>query len=387
MTRLNTLLVLGGAGLIGSEVVRDLAATSKFEVVTVADKDRDKAEALVRSLGDDRFSAIKMDIEKKDDVVAAMKDFDLICNCLPFAYDTYITRCCYDAGVTGTDLGATRDQLEMNGMFEDKGLLFVVCDGISPGTSNMIASYANKKMDRLEEVHIAFASFRAIRTAPGLVRTTLWELDPNEKNRSYYENGRQNYVGPFSGEKIIDFPEPFGPQPAYHVPHNEVYTIPATMPTVKTCTIRGAWAPKQREMLKFLNDYGFFTTKPVKVWDKEIAPIDFIEKFIFANDDLTYEDVWGFCLVVDCVGMLDGKREEYRFYTTTPGQKEWGIPACYSKSTACSMSVGVQLLARGIDAAGIRTPDQVYDPQEYLDMLRDRKVILHERGGRFGLPT
>jgi saccharopine dehydrogenase-like NADP-dependent oxidoreductase len=387
MLKLNSLLVLGGAGLIGSEVVKDLAETSKFKNITVADKDYEKVSALVKSLDDRRFSSTQLDIKKKNEVVAMMRNYDLVCNCLPFAFDTYITQCCYEAGVTGTDLGATKEQLEMHDMFMDKGLLFVVCDGISPGTSNMIAAFANNKLDRLDEVHIAFASYRAIRTAPGLVRTTLWELDPNETGRSYYANGKQNYVGPFTGEKIVDFPPPFGPQPTYYVPHNEVYTIPSTMPSVKVCTIRGAWTPKQRRMLKFLNDYGFYTTKPVKVGDSEIAPIDFIEKFIFANDDFANEEIWGFCLTVDCIGLLDGKETELRFYTTTPGQDEWGIPACYAKSTACSMSVGVQLLARGISCAGVRTPDEVYDAEEYLDMLKERKVILHERSGRFGLPT
>lgn len=386
MLRLKKLLVLGGGGLIGAEVVKDLSETSEFESVAVADYDIKKVSALVESLSDPRFSAVQVDIKKTEEVVALMKSFDLVCNCLPFEFDTYINRCCVEAGVTGTDLGATKDQLAMNDLLEEKKLLFVVCDGISPGTSNMIASFANRKLDRLDEVHIAFASFRAIQTAHGLVKTTLWELDPNETMRSYYDGGEQHYVGPFTGEKTVNFPEPFGPQPAYYVPHNEVYTIPATMPTVKTCTIRGAWTPKQHRFLKFLYDYGFYTTGPIQVGDAEIAPIDFIEKFIFANPDLAQEDVWGFCLTVDCKGILNGEEVELSFYTTTPGQDEWGIPACYAKSTACSMSVGVQLLARGIDEVGIRTPDQVYDPDEYLEELRKRKVILHERSGRFGLP-
>lgn len=387
MLKLKKLLVLGGCGLIGAEVVRDLAATSEFEKITVADGDYEKAQALVASLSDPRFDARAVQVRDKASVVALMKDgYDLVCNCLPFEFDTYITQCCVDAGVTGTDLGATKDQLAMNSLLEEKGLLFVVCDGISPGTSNMIASYANEKLDRLDEVHIAFASFRAIQTAPGLVRTTLWELDPNEGGRSYYEGGRQHYVGPFSGEKIVDFPEPFGPQPAYYVPHNEVYTIPMTMPSVKVCTIRGAWTPRQHRMLKFLNDYGFFTTRPIKVGDTQIAPIEFIEKFIFANDDFKKEELWGFSLVVDCKGILDGKETELRFYTKTPGQDEWGEIASYARSTACSMSVGVQLLAKGIDQVGIRTPDQVYDPQEYMDELKKRGVVLHERNGMFGLP-
>ena len=168
MLKLKKLLVLGGCGLIGAEVVRDLAATSEFEKITVADGNIEKAEELVASLNDPRFDARAVQVKDKASVVALMKDgYDLVCNCLPFEFDTYITQCCVDAGVTGTDLGATKDQLAMNGLLEEKGLLFVVCDGISPGTSNMIASYANEKLDRLDEVHIAFASFRAIQTAPG----------------------------------------------------------------------------------------------------------------------------------------------------------------------------------------------------------------------------
>lgn len=42
MLKLKKLLVLGGCGLIGAEVVRDLAATSEFEKITVADGDYKK---------------------------------------------------------------------------------------------------------------------------------------------------------------------------------------------------------------------------------------------------------------------------------------------------------------------------------------------------------
>ena len=115
MLKLKNLLVLGGCGLIGAEVVKDLAATSEFEKITVADGNYDKAVELIKSLDDSRFSARKVEIKNKDEVVSLMKEgFDLVCNCLPFEFDTYITQCCVDAGVTGTDLGATKDQLAMN---------------------------------------------------------------------------------------------------------------------------------------------------------------------------------------------------------------------------------------------------------------------------------
>lgn len=41
---------------------------------------------------------------------------------------------------------------------------------------------------------------------------------------------------------------------------------------------------------------------------------------------------------------------------------------------------------KGIDQVGIRTPDQVYDPEEYMAELKKRGVVLHERKGMFDLP-
>ena len=65
MLRLKHLLVLGGCGLIGAEVVKDLAATSEFETITVADGNYEKAVELVKSLNDPRFSARKVEIINK----------------------------------------------------------------------------------------------------------------------------------------------------------------------------------------------------------------------------------------------------------------------------------------------------------------------------------
>lgn len=380
------LLVLGGAGLIGSEVVKDLARTNTFSEVVVADMNIVKAEGLIRSLDDKRFSTLQIDVENKESVVALMKQFDIVCNCLPFKYDTYITQCCYEAKVVGIDLGATRDQLEMHEKFIDEGLLFVVCCGITPGTSNVLTGYVAERCDSIEEVHVSFASYRALATAPGLVHTTLWEIDPNEKGRMYYENGEFIEVPPFAGAKIIDFPEPIGPQEAYYVPHNEVYTIPRSFPDVKKVTVRGTWTPKTKRFLRFLYDYGFYTVDSVKINGAKIRPIDFMEKFIFANEDLAKDDLWGFNLVVDIKAIKNDEVIDFSLYTTHPSAEEWGIPAVYIKSTALSMSVGVHLLAEGVKGCGILTPDQAFDTATFVNELIKRGLVIHERNGHFGFP-
>lgn len=378
------LLVLGGAGLIGSEVVRDLSRTSEFEEIVLGDINTKKVQKLADSLDDSRVKVLTLDIENRSETVKLMKNFDIVCNCLPFKYDTYITDCCYEARVTGIDLGATKEQLEMHEKFIKSGQLFVVCCGITPGTSNVIAGYAAERCDSIEEVHIAFASFRALATAPGLVHTTLWEVDPNETGRMYYDNGEFIKIPPFARAKVIDFPKPIGPQETYYVPHNEVYTIPRSISGVKKVSVRGTWTPKTRRFLRFLYDYGFFTTGPIEIEGVSIKPMDFIEKFVFQNEDLAQDDLWGFSLVVDIKAIKDRQPIELSFYTTHPPAEVWGIPGVYVKNTALSMSVGVQLLAKGVNKVGILTPDQAFDTAEFINELKKRDLIIHEKNSVFG---
>jgi saccharopine dehydrogenase-like NADP-dependent oxidoreductase len=50
-------VILGGCGAMGSEATRDLAVTSDFDEITIADLDKEKASALLtHSRGDMRGS-------------------------------------------------------------------------------------------------------------------------------------------------------------------------------------------------------------------------------------------------------------------------------------------------------------------------------------------
>ncbi len=376
------LIVLGGVGLIGSEVVKDLSATSNFSRIIIADQDLGKAEKFINELQDDRLDARPIDVNDREKLVELISKYPVVCNCLPFKFDTYITECCYKAGVNGIDLGATKDQLEMDGQLQEKQLSFVVCCGITPGVSNVIVSHAAEQCDYLEEAHVYFASFRAIATAPGLVRTTLWEIDPNESDRMYYENGTYHRVPPFAGAKEVAFPDPIGLQETYYVPHNEVYTIPRSFPSIKKVSVRGTWTPKTRRFLRFLYDYGFFNIPDVNIEDSTVEPMHFIENFVFQNKDLEKEDLWGFALIVDVKGYRDGRPVNYRFYTRHPSMEEWGVPGAYVKNTALPMSVGTQLLAGGIEGKGILTPDQAFNSSTFLDELKKRGLQVKVREDR-----
>src|SRR5439155_1647334 len=94
-----------------------------------------------------------------------------------------------------------------------------------PGVTNLMVRRAADQMDRVEEVFIAFASFRSIAPSPGLLDTVLDEFSPGSQ-RFFWQEGQFVEVPLFSGTRRVRFAEPAGELEVYYVPHSETHTLP-----------------------------------------------------------------------------------------------------------------------------------------------------------------
>ena len=152
--------------------------------------------------------------------------------------------------------GYSRDKDDLQfALHEDaisKGITFVPGVGATPGTTNMMVAHAAERLDRLDEVDIAFAAFRALAPAPGLLTTTIWEFDPEELARQevYFEDGAWHPTPPMSGERTVRFHDLIGEQRVYYVPHEENYTLPESYPSLRRACVRGCFPPEVMEMTR-----------------------------------------------------------------------------------------------------------------------------------------
>ncbi|HFQ95133.1 MAG TPA: hypothetical protein ENK30_01045, partial [Anaerolineae bacterium] len=80
-------LVLGGAGAVCKETTKDLAATSDFDEIVVADYNLDAVTQLVESIGDPRLKPIFFDANDYEGMLKLFPGFDVVVNGLPFKYD------------------------------------------------------------------------------------------------------------------------------------------------------------------------------------------------------------------------------------------------------------------------------------------------------------
>jgi len=373
-------LVLGGAGAIGSEATRDLVETSDFSEIVLGDVALERTGKFVSGLRAERLSFVKADANKVEELAKVMKGFDLVVSALPFRYDFNVTLAAIKAKVNGIDVASTEDQYDLDAKAKKAGITYVAGCGATPGATNMMAKYGIQKLNRADEVQIAFAAFRCTAIAPGLLYTTLWEFDPAVKDRTYYEDGKFVRVAPLDGKKLVEFHEQIGKQEVCYVPHEEPKTLSKTFPQLKKIEVRGCFPPDTMELVKMLVKYNFYQDKPVEVNGRKVKPIDFMFNFILQSPTAKESPVWAYGLVVDVIGEKNGKPAKITLRNSHPPMNKWGGRSAYSKNVGIPLSIGAQMMAKGkVKQKGVLPPEACFNPIEFFKELSKRGIQINEK--------
>src|SRR5258708_7856318 len=262
---------------MGSEATRDLARTSDFAEIVIADADLTRAEALAAELGGGRVRAISVDAKDETALTESLRGFDVVANCTTYHFGLIVTRAAINAGVNYLDLGGlynTPKQLEMDEDARRAGVTICLGCGATPGVTNLMAKAAADQLDQVNEVHIAFASFRSIAPSPGLLDTVLDEFSASSR-RFFWQDGQFVETPAFSGAKKVHFAEPVGEIETFYVPHSETHTIHRFIGKgVKLVDVRGTWRPEIMRALRAFADLGLTGGETVDLGNQTISTRD-----------------------------------------------------------------------------------------------------------------
>lgn len=372
-------LVLGGCGAMGTATTRDLAETSDFDQITVADINPEVAGKLCQELGGGRVQPLAVDVTNKPGLVELFGKYNVVINCTSYKFGLPITEAAIEARKPLLDLGGlynTPLQLEMTDKAEAAGVTIVLGCGATPGVTNLMAKRGSEHMDQVDEIHVAFATYRAIAPSPGLLDTVMDEFSPGIK-RFYYENGQFIDVPPLTGAKQLRFCEPVGETTAYFVPHSETRTLPRFIPGVKRVDVRGCWRPETMAMLQMFKDLELLDHE--SAGGNQQAPKAFLREYFLNRAWAQTDDKeWAFLLNVEVEGRKGDARVKATYNLSHPPKSVWGT-SCTSRVTGIPASIGAQIIAKGGAVRhGVIACEAAFEPLPFFAELAKRQMHVHE---------
>lgn len=383
------IVILGGAGMMGSGTVRDLVSAHSRDVVSlrVADVPLERAQALSQVLADDRLQPVEVDVADAAALGVALEGCDLCINAVPTlaGHQMAIFKACFDAGVHYIDYGGlgvyTVEQKTHHDAWQAAGLTAVLGCGADPGMSNMICRAVAEQLDRIERINLYWAATligpeNPVLVPPYAVSTVLAEYAfPSQQ----FIDGALREVAPMSGREVIDLPEPWGPTEFMHSVHSEPLTVPFAAgfadKGIREFTWKLALPRAEHEAWTNLIKAGFGDFEdPIEIGGASIKPGDFLAKVIARNMERNAQHIPAqegheihFAIGE---GQRDGSATRVRCTITSAPDPLYAdyVDAC----TSMNVSIAAQLLLGQPFKAGVWGPEEYFEVRPYFDELEKR---------------
>jgi lysine 6-dehydrogenase len=359
-------IVLGGAGDMGSRAVEDLAMSESVRRVTIADRNVSAAREIVARMAGQgaEVDVRRIDANNHHELVEAMRGYDVAASALgPFhLFETKLVRAAVEAGV---DYASVCDEWEaaraaidqFSEEAREKGVTIITGLGASPGISNVGVRYHTQQLDKTRRVDVYVYQPLNAGGGEAVVRHMLHIISGQVVA---WRQGRRVLVPACSEEHVVEFPR-FGPIKVWNVGHSEPETVPRFIPGIEEVNFfmgfgRGSglfiWPAK----------LGLFASRRLR--DAMARVISFIER-------VTSEEPAVAAVRVDAWGEVAGE-EVHRIACGIGRMRE---------ATGLSLSVGTLMLARGqllTEEGGVYAPEACLDPQKFIAYMSAKGIKAYE---------
>jgi saccharopine dehydrogenase (NAD+, L-lysine-forming) len=261
--------------------------------------------------------------------------------------------------------------------FKNAGITALLGSGFDPGVSGVYCAYAQKHyFDEIETIDILDANAGD----HGYPFATNFNPEINIREvtakGSYYENGRFIETEPLSIKRVYNFPQ-IGEKNMYLLHHEELESLAINIKGVKRMRFFMTFSDNYLNHLKFLENVGMTSIKPVMYEGKEIVPVQFLKALL--PDPASLGPRTKGKTNIGCIftGKKNGKSVKYYVYNVCDHQesyKEVGSQAI-SYTTGVPAMIGTMMVMTGKwKKPGVYNVEE-FDPDPFMDALK-----------KFGLP-
>ncbi len=382
--------ILGGAGLMGAGIVRDLLsdrAIVPIETVRVCDASPERMEALKAELGDARIALFPLDVTDDSRLAAALAGADICINAVPtlLGHQMRIFEAALTARVPYVDLGGlgvfTVKQIAEHGRFEAAGVTAVVGVGSDPGMSNVLCRAVADELDTIDRINLYWAAElegpeNPVLVPPYSISTVLAEY---AQPSTQFLDGRHVECAPLTGTEEIDLPAPWGRCSFMYSPHSEQLTVPLAEGIREKGIREFTWKlhlpHREHEAWVGLVKAGFgVNNDPVTVGGVSVKPLDVlsavISRNIAENRDRIPEQQGSEIHFAIGRGTRGGKPTTVRCEVViTPDPLYDGY---VDAGTSMNASIAAQLILAQPKRPGVFAPESYFDVPSYMRELEKR---------------
>lgn len=388
-------ILILGAGGVGSAAARIASRRPFFDRMTIADYDPARPEALIRAIGDARYSAAQVDASSEESVIELIRTSQAthVLNAVDPRFVMPIFNACKAAGVTYLDMAMSLsvrhaeepfaktnvmlgdEQFAAAEKWEQDGQLALVGMGVEPGLSDVLARYAADELfTEIDELSVrdgANLTVDGYDFAPSFsIWTTIEEcLNPPV----LFDKDRGGWLAaePFSDPITFDFPEGIGEVECVNVEHEEVSLMPRWI-DAKRVDFKYGLGNEFIEVLRTLHKLGLDSTEPVTVRGQQVSPRDVVAACL--PDPATLGPLMK---GKTCAGVLvsgtrtDGSKGSLYLYHVADNEETMKRDDSQAVvwQTAINPVIALELLASGTwSGAGVLGPE-AFDAKPFLDLL------------------
>ena len=379
--------VVLGCGMVGSTIVRDLAADETLKVVAV-DVHPATLAKLKQSSG---VKTLAADLSSPQKIRGAVAGADVALGALPSALGFAALETLIDAGVNCCDISfMEQDAQELSLAAQNKSVTVVVDCGVAPGLSNMIVGHVDALLDETASVEIYVGGLPRERRRPFEYKAPF---APSDVIEEYTRPSRFRELGvavtrpALSETELMDFAG-VGTLEAFNTDglRSLLYTISA--PNMKEKTLR---YPGHVELMRMLRDCGFFDTDEIEVGGVRVRPRDLTSALLFPH--WAYqpgeEDVTVMRVIVE--GRRDGRRERHTYDLFDTYDSVAGTSSMARTTAFPATIVARRILDGTLNEPGVFAPEQLARRDGFLKSvlaeLAGRGVVVTSERGLFEPPA
>lgn len=369
------------------------------ELVTVADADLKKAEAVAEAVGTSRIDAHHVDASNHSDIARLMAGHDSAISCVNYWYNESLSRAAIETQTNFCDLGGNNyvvdAQLALDDEAKAAGINIIPDCGLAPGMVSILAMHGAARFERLDEIHIRVGGLPQ-RPEPPLDYQLVFSVEGliNEyiEVARVIRNGEIKEVPSMTELESLEF-EGFSPLEAFQT-SGGTSTLPDTfLGKIKELDYKTIRYAGHCEKFKTMIDLGLCSSEEIVADFVKVKPRkvfgELLQKHLPA-DGPDYVLVRLEFVGVGCRGphvskggtessvTNDSGLERLRYDIVDKLDPETGLSAMM-RTTAFPASIIAQMMARGdVLARGATPQEKAIDPEKFVAELARRDIRIIE---------